>query len=191
MARSMLALVAEGDAVDQAGRRVAGGWPSRLASSAAVGIDTATGEVRFDGLGLTVGPSMTLSSFRAHSASAGFEEHSPNAGYVNAHAPVSVDGEPFVAELAFDGERLSGLRLMSNQRRFRDLSSGSASAEQRAFHDAWLRRALGWRRLLQRPRSTSVGVAYRYRWGRVGSFLHPQDMNPVIVLSYAPPASSS
>jgi hypothetical protein len=54
----------------------------------------------------------------------------------------------------------------------------------RAFHDEWVTREVGDTIPWQAGSYPYGGIEQHFRWGTVGSYLHPQDSGASIVITY-------
>jgi hypothetical protein len=151
-----------------------------------VTIDVATGELHFDQVPFVIGPSLKLRPFRKAAKRGPWTERSPNRGYIYASTKVDVRAEPFFVELGFEGSKLTSVSLTVAGDRFGPTWSEAEIEGRRRFHDQWLEAELGTEGQEQwHPDMFPVGgITYKFPWGEVGSYVHMQDMSPIILVSY-------
>lgn len=90
----------------------------------------------------------------------------------------AIEGTEFLLWYTFDGDALRLVHLAE-----RSLEPYDAAAA-RELHDAWLATRLGKGKPWNAHAYPFGGVEYRYRWGTVGSYAIPQDLNCFIGVEY-------
>ena len=148
-------------------------------------LDPDSGELRFDDMSLVVGPGLRRSELDAHADASRFAPVSSDPPHAMLRASSRLDGVLFVVVLWFEGEQLRSVRLAAGDTAIAGTSWDDHDPERlRRFHDGWLERQLGPGSPTHAGAFPYGGTEYRFRWGTIGSYLHPQDGNGNITLGY-------
>ena len=144
-------------------------------------VDAAAGVVVLEPGGIRIGPGTRRAELLAALAAAGAGGSGTTpAGRLALAA--TLDGVAFRLYLGFDGERLTTVSLVRDSGA--EPGSWGDPAADRAFHDEWLAARLGRGKAWQPGSYPFGGVEHRRRWGTVGSYLIPQDLDVKIEFRY-------
>lgn len=147
--------------------------------------DPANGTLTLDGLDLVIGPELTKASFEAVAMTSGFEPFIANGAYTSFHAKGRVDGAPFSVVLWFENDDLRRVSLTIDDPEIAGTSWPDYDAERvRRFHDEWVEQRVGSAKPWNAGSFPLGGIERRFRWGTIGSHVHPQDLAASITISY-------
>jgi hypothetical protein len=135
-------------------------------------IDTTTGELALGAT--TIGPRLTLGTFRAAKLSKGASRLAGGGSWQSFDVGKHTIGEAlFSVTLRFDGEKLSMVSMAMTDANEPDDDAWSEKAAHAAKkrHDHWLAKALG-------------SPPYEYEWGRVESTYDPRSVSSGITVTY-------
>ena len=141
-------------------------------------LDRSSGQIRFDDLTVVLGPGLALSELLAHPDASRFSPFISNPPHCSFQWSGHLDGTPFGGVAFFEEERLNHISLTIDDPKVVGTSWSDYDGERACgAHDQWLQDRLG-------AGGWSLDLVYTFPWGRVGSFLHPQDGTASITVSY-------
>ena len=141
--------------------------------------DTETGALHFDD-GLVVGPSSTWSELEPR-----LELFSSHGEHRSLHGSASIDGTRFSIVVWFRDEVLERVSLTVDEPEISGTAWNDYDPETvRRFHDAWVTDRVGETTPWNPSSAPCGGIERDYRWGTIGSYLHPQDGAASMTITY-------
>lgn len=141
--------------------------------------DADTGAVHFDD-GLAVGPSSTWADLEPR-----FALLSSHGEHRSVHRRATIGGTCFSVVAWFREDVLERVSLTVDEPEISGTSWSDYDAETaRRFHDEWVTSQVGETTAWNPSSYPYGGIERKYRWGTIGSHVHPQDGAASITIAY-------